>query len=111
MHDDTWYDDPNAFAIHDLDINEDTLTANLTVAALPTQTTASVTATGYVAAFALHDANGNNNADSNWFGYPTEAVTATRGARGGPFGGPYWRDAKVALDGPCMQIEMTMWYP
>lgn len=82
--------------------------ANVTVLNVPSTGSS---ATGDVAAFALHDADEDGQPGSNWFGYPTEAVTATRGARGGPFGGPYWNDAKVALTGPCMDVEMSMWYP
>lgn len=89
-------------------IDPATLTANVTILNVPSATS------GYVAAFALHDANNDGYAGSNWIGYPTEAVTATRGARGGPFGGPYWDDAKEAIGvggEACATFEMRMWYP
>lgn len=71
---------------------------------------------GFVAAFALHDTDLDGFPGRNWIGYPTEAVTATRGARGGPFGGPWWDDANVAIPietqpEPCQDLEMTLWYP
>ena len=83
-----------------------TLTANVTLLDVPSVTS------GYLGAFALHDAD-QDGQPGRWIGYPTEAVTATRGARGGPFGGPWWEDA-VAIDAsvaPCVSFEMAMWYP
>ena len=82
----------------------------VTVRDIPTGTS------GFVAAFALHDTDLDGFPGRNWIGYPTEAVTATRGARGGPFGGPWWDDANVAIPietqpEPCQDLEMTLWYP
>ena len=85
-----------------------TLTANVTLLDVPSATS------GFLGAFALHDADQDGQPGRNWIGYPTEAVTATRGARGGPFGGPWWEDARVAIDAsvaPCVSFEMAMWYP
>jgi uncharacterized protein (DUF2141 family) len=105
----TFYDGAGAYAILSLPIDEATLTANVTLANVPSSTS------GYVAAFAVHDENANGVPDSNFIGYPTEGVTATRGARGGPFGGPYWEDAHVSISSPeveaCMHTELRMWYP
>ena len=136
-HSGTWYDSASCFSIGNYNIDPavrahsqseiqrlfadstssflsaacvcaQTLTANVTLLDVPSATS------GFLGAFALHDADQDGQPGRNWIGYPTEAVTATRGARGGPFGGPWWEDARVAIDAsvaPCVSFEMAMWYP
>ena len=60
----------------------------------------------------LHDENGNSRLNTNWIGMPTEGLAASRGAKGGPFGGPSWSDAKFPVSTVhCNATEsVEMWY-
>jgi len=68
------------------------------------------------AVMAHHDKNQNGKLDVNWIGYPREAMGASRGAKGGPFGGPRWSSARFAFppqteDEARDALELQMWYP
>ena len=60
----------------------------------------------------LHDENGNSKLNTNWIGMPTEGLAASRGAKGGPFGGPSWSDANFPVStAHCNATEsVEMWY-
>jgi uncharacterized protein (DUF2141 family) len=52
--------------------------------------------TGFLAAAAYHDENGNNRMDSNFIGIPTEGTGASNNAES-PFGPPKFRDARFSF--------------
>jgi len=59
---------------------------------------------------AHHDKDWDSAVD-DFLGYPLEALAASRGARGGPWGGPRWRDANFRHEGPETTITLDLWYP
>jgi len=60
----------------------------------------------------LHDMDGDSKLKTNWLGMPREGLAASRGAKGGPFGGPSWDNAKFRIDpSHCNMTEnVPMWY-
>lgn len=66
-----------------------------------------------VAVYVHHDKNSDGRVNT-FFGYPREGMVASRGARGGPFGGPSWDDAKLSIDvstESCVLLDMVIWNP
>jgi len=59
----------------------------------------------------IDDENNNGRLDTNWLGIPNEGVGASRGASGGPFGGPKWDDAKFDLMDcdNALVVPLTLW--
>jgi len=59
----------------------------------------------------IDDENHNGELDTNFIGLPTEGVGASRGAAGGPFGGPKWDDAKFTIEcgGEATLIPVELW--
>jgi len=105
-HERTFMDGDDAWAVSSHSVDPDTLECAIVALDVPSADS------GSVAAFVVHDADGSGYMTANGIGFPMEGVTATRGARGGPFGGPYWKDAKVSIgDEPCIELELAMWYP
>jgi len=89
------------YSVADYPINNATNTLNVTMLVPP----------GDVAVFALHDEDLDGQLGTNFIGMPIEGCCATRGARGGMSGGPYWDDARVAVGStPCTAVDLDMWY-
>lgn len=133
---DTWYDDSNAWYLVDHTINPDTLEMHAVIHGVPNGDSAQrhcqtacprpacaaasdprphppSHACAAVAVFVHHDKNSDGRVNS-FFGYPREGMVASNGARGGPFGGPSWDDAKIPVDvstGHCVLLDMEMWNP
>lgn len=62
--------------------------------------------------FVHHDTRTNGRLDTvPLVGIPREGVSATRGAQGGPGGGPQFRDAVFDFSAPSQTEECEMWYP
>jgi uncharacterized protein (DUF2141 family) len=59
----------------------------------------------------FHDLNNNGELDTNFIGYPKEDMAVSNNAKGGPFGGPPWREAKFQLNGPKLKIGVLKVYP
>ena len=59
----------------------------------------------------FHDLNKNGELDTNFIGYPKEDMAVSNNAKGGPFGGPPWHEAKVQLNGPKLIIGELKMYP
>ena len=63
----------------------------------------------------LDDKDSDGKMNTNWLGIPSEGVGASRGAKGGPFGGPAFD--KAAFDVECsasttmtvMAVEVNLW--
>jgi len=67
-----------------------------------------------VAVFLVHDKNNDGRLNTIPFiGYPREGVAASGGARGGPSGGPRFRDAVQTLEEGvgCVSWELEIWNP
>lgn len=67
-----------------------------------------------VAVFFVHDKNNDGRLNTIPFiGYPREGVAASGGARGGPSGGPRFRDAVQTLEEGvgCVSWELEIWNP
>lgn len=65
---------------------------------------------GVYAIMVLNDKDRDSRMDKNWLGIPTEGVGASRGAKGGPFGGPKWNDAKITcVCDEALQIDVDLW--
>ncbi len=62
---------------------------------------------GEYAVKVFHDANGNDNLDTNFFGIPTESYGFSNDARG-MFGPPSFEDAKFIFDKPEAEIEIKL---
>ena len=46
----------------------------------------------------------------NWLGIPKEGVGSSRGAKGGPFGGPKFDDAKVTIEcDQSLMLTVDLW--
>lgn len=58
---------------------------------------------------AHHDEDDNGKLNT-FFGFPREGAGASRGARGGPGGGPKWRDAKFGHEGALTVQPIELWY-
>lgn len=58
---------------------------------------------GRYAGAILHDVNGNERADTNLIGIPTEGFGFTAGATAGLFGAPDFDDARFTVTGPTTQ--------
>ena len=100
-----WYDGGSPWYLANHDINPDTDELIMTVEGVPSGID--------VAVFVLHDKDSDGRADT-FFGYPTEGMAVSNGARGGPFGGPKFSDAAVPTDvdvEPCMHMELEVWNP
>ena len=64
---------------------------------------------GVYAVSVLHDANKNNEMDSNFFGIPKEGVGASNNAKGS-FGPPSFKDASFKVDQSCQGQKIKMAY-
>lgn len=65
---------------------------------------------GTYAVMVLDDKDGNGRMKKNWLGIPKEGVGSSRGAKGGPFGGPKFDNAKVTIE--CNQsliLTVDLW--
>ena len=129
---DTWYDEDDAWYVANHQIDESN-ELNLYVEGVPSgidgaphlppcrlrkrvgpaRPPANAASRHTVAVFVLHDKNIDGRMNSI-LGYPREGVTASNNARGGPFGGPKWDEAKMAVDAevePCVIVDMEVWNP
>lgn len=66
---------------------------------------------GDYAVMVIDDVNNNGKLDTNWMGVPDEGCGASNGAKGGPFGGPPWSDAKFTLSecGTKAEVPVSLW--
>ena len=64
---------------------------------------------GVYAISVLHDANRNNEMDSNFFGIPKEGVGSSNDAKGS-FGPPSFKDASFKVDKGCQSQKIKMAY-
>ena len=60
----------------------------------------------------IDDEDNDNKLDTNWLGMPSEGIGASRGAAGGPFGGPPWGDAKFefAKCDVVTTVSINLWW-
>lgn len=65
---------------------------------------------GTYAVMVLDDKDRNGKMKKNWLGIPKEGVGSSRGAKGGPFGGPKFDDAKVTIEcDQSLMLTVDLW--
>jgi uncharacterized protein (DUF2141 family) len=64
---------------------------------------------GEYAVAVFHDMDKDLEADTNLIGIPREDMAVSNNARGGPLGGPKWKAAKFAHQGPLTNLAVSMW--
>jgi uncharacterized protein (DUF2141 family) len=65
---------------------------------------------GTYAVAAMHDEDGDEQMDTNVFGFPIEGHCASRDAHEAGFGAPDWRDAAFRYDGRAGYLASRMSY-
>lgn len=66
---------------------------------------------GEYAVGVFHDLNKNGKLDANFFGFPKEDMAVSNNAKGGPFGGPLWQQAKIQLAQSALVLSTLKLYP
>ena len=59
----------------------------------------------------FHDLNKNGELDTNFIGFPKEDMAVSNNAKGGPLGGPTWKETKVQLAKPQLKLVVLKIYP
>jgi uncharacterized protein (DUF2141 family) len=60
---------------------------------------------GEFAVMVVHDVDSDGELRTGWLGIPREDLAASRGAKGGPLGGPRWEDASFVVAGDAVRLE------
>lgn len=60
---------------------------------------------GDYAVIVLHDMDKDAELDTTIIGIPDEDLGVSRNAKGGPLGGPKWKECKVTLAGPMLTLD------
>ena len=60
---------------------------------------------GEYAVAIFHDLDADKELTTNWIGIPREDLCISNNVKGGPFGGPKWKDAKFKHSSPKTKIK------